>query len=146
MLTNGQKIINQIVSVLLFSFLTLSLFAYFMYTFSDFILQMISKSNKIILNKGAIYLFGAGITSLSLSIYMVYETWTQKPTPNALAKPVTKLAIFGLITCVIFPQLIHYPVNFYLKNQNYDICLSESYQWFNAHVITYTNNDSLCKE
>jgi hypothetical protein len=131
---------------LLFMFLSLGAFAWFGWSLFQTITQIASNNPVILFNKGALYMLGVGIGLSTLTYIALYEAILRLPLTNKVNKRINGGALISIITMIIFPQVIHYPVERFLEGRGYNICEPVSYQWFMYRKIIYVSNSEACAE
>ena len=107
--------------------------------------QINSTAAVITLEKGALYLFGAGFALAVLTYAMVYEGILRRPLTKTVAKRFSGLLIGGLLLTFGVPPVVRYIVNETLEAQGYHVCDLKSRQWPIFRDVVYAANAGLCE-
>ncbi|NMM42378.1 hypothetical protein [Pseudoalteromonas arctica] len=133
----------QIPTALLFiliSFFALGVFGYFTFTL---IFSILSESEIIRFDKGAMYMLGVGLTSGLLSFFMVYEILNKKVSASLNKKSIRPALIF-LGSIFVVPQLAGLAVDYYVESVGYVYCKEQSSQWLQNQTLIFASNEYSC--
>ena len=103
-------------------------------------------SEIVLFDKGACYLFGAGLGLSILTFVLVYEFWYGKPLSDKLSKMCTRLAFLSIVVLLVLPHVCHYITGNYLGSKGYIVCEKASTQWLFTKEIVYINETQDCGE
>ncbi len=131
---------------LLFVSLSLGALVWFGWSLFQMITQIASNSPIILFDKGALYMLGVGIGLSVLTYVALHEVILKRPLTKKMSKKINMSALVSLITLIIFPQIVHYPVERFLENRNYKICEQASYQWLLYRKIVYASSFEVCTD
>jgi len=104
-----------------------------------------TSSSVILFDKGALYMLGVGIGLAVLTYAVLHEVILKRPLTDKFSKIMNIGALTSIIVMIIFPQVIHYPVEQLLEKRGYKICNQASYQWFLYRRIVYTSSPEICE-
>ncbi|MCK4865280.1 MAG: hypothetical protein KAT06_07595 [Gammaproteobacteria bacterium] len=102
--------------------------------------EIMSNSDVLTFDKGAFYLFGVGFGLFVFVLAIIYS----KVVNNKLSDFIHRLIFFSLIGSVVLtfvlPQAIHFYIDSYTEQNNYQICRDQSHRWLHAVTIIYARN------
>lgn len=108
--------------------------------------QINSTAAVITLEKGALYLFGAGFALAVLTYGMVYEGILRRPLTKSVAKLFNGLLIGSLLLTFGVPPVVRYVVSETLEARGYQVCDLKSRQWPIFRDVVYGANAGFCED
>jgi len=136
----------RFLSVGFFLILTLSALAWFVVSIIGLAFQFRMNDAVVGFDKGSMYMLGAGLGLLLLTIGGVMQGLIGKELTPKQEALFAKGLISSLILMVTFPQLTHYIVANYAQKQNYIVCKNATYRWLLYSKIYYVKNETACIE
>ena len=130
--------------LIFFSIFSLVLLGWFLIESYLLFAHLISHQPYINFNKGAMYLLGGSICLLILLWLTFYTSVLKKTLTERLNKFYTRLFLASLVMTFALPQLVHYPLESYLQNQEYVTCPELSHRWLHAQTIVYGQSSLNC--
>ena len=98
----------------------------------------------VLIDKGSYYMLGVGISKSALAFIVVYEFWFGKALPDKLRGLCGRWAIAGLVVLFVFPHVMHFGADYYLKGRGYSVCDRASSQRMRFVRIVYAESTSVC--
>ena len=120
-----------------------ALFA-FSYKLVSLIDNIASHSKIIVFDKGAMYMFGVGMTTGFLVFLMIYEILQKKITAR-LNKIATYVGTGFLGLIFLFPMGAGFVVQGYIDNIGYVYCSKQSSRWLHAQTLVYAASEADCE-
>jgi len=68
----------------------------------------------------------------------------KKPLSDRLTRRIVTMVILGVVLTFLLPQMVHYPLAYYLEKRGYQVCKEASYQWLLYRKIVFTNDLATC--
>ena len=107
--------------------------------------QINSTAAVITLEKGALYLFGAGFALAVLTYAMVYEGILRRPLTKSVARLFSSLLIGSLLLTFGLPPVAGHVVDETLEARGYQVCDLKSRQWPIFRDVVYAATAGLCE-
>ena len=133
----------QILIVVFFLLLSSGLLAVFVYYSFLLFSAILSGSDIIAFNKGAVYMLGAGLISALLTYFLIYEI-IKKNISDSFNKKSKYIGLAFIGSVFLVPQLAEYGVNKYTESIGYMYCPEQSYRWLHAQNLVFTSNREIC--
>jgi len=84
----------------------------------DLYVDLSNKNNLITFDKGSLYLYGVGLTVLTIIFWIFLTIKSRNKLPGKLNKLLTIIFIASFLLTFTLPQIVHATLNSYLENQN----------------------------
>ncbi len=94
--------------------------------------------------KGACYMLGVSIASLSFTLMIVKEFWFLRPLTKKQNTYYSRVVISGVVLMFVFPHLAHYAADRYFTAHGYTVCEDASRQWLFMRDIVYIDQSVEC--
>lgn len=131
--------------VTLFLFWIIVGFGLLLYYSWTLLVEIVSQSSVVSLNKGAFYGLGVAIAIGALLFGDIIPTqMIKKPPSKKHQKRVVQIIVTGVLLTVTLPHIVHYSVAAHLKIQGYQTCDELSHRWLFARTIVFTNSPQAC--
>jgi len=128
----------------MFILTSLGAFSWFFWKFSALVTGITAEV--VLIDKGAFYMLGAGVTMLVLSFVMVREILLGKILTDKAASLLSKIGIAGVVIMFSLPHVIHYVSSSYLESNGYTVCEEASHQWLFNKKTVYIQESVECRE
>lgn len=144
MMGDRPSLLMRVFGPLLFLLLTGLAFSLFFLGMVALVSGLTAESTVISFNKGAMYMLGAGVGALCLSIGVVYHSLYSRKVPENLEKILIKGAIIGIIIMFVFPHAVHFSVSGIVETRKYVRCKEAEYRWLLYKKYVYTETQGAC--
>ncbi len=138
--------IVRITGPLMFALIGIPALLWFGVTLYTITGEILSSSSIVVFDKGAFYLLGSGLGTLTLAFVAGYEYWLDKVLPKRLNILCTKMLLISVAVVILLPQASHFFLNRHLENNNYTVCREASRQWLHDRTIVYLDSTENCHE
>ncbi len=124
----------------LFAIGSLAVFGYYAFQLS---VNIFSQSDFVVFNKGAMYMFGTGLSSGLLTYFFIYEI-LKKEISASFNKKATYVGLAFVGSIFILPQLADYEVHKFIDHIGYVYCPEQSYRWLHAQNLVFASDENSC--
>jgi hypothetical protein len=137
--------LTRVASVSVFAFCALGAIGWFLWSAMDLVSQLVSGSEVVAFDKGAVYMLGVGLGLALLTHAGVHEGILGRPMTKQFGRWMNIGAIGSIGVMLLFPHVFHAAVGQYLvKSQGYQVCEEASYRWLLYRRIFYTSTPEIC--
>jgi hypothetical protein len=139
-----QPFYSRILSVVFFLSMSIGSLIWFGSSIQNLISDLINMNNVITFDKGAMYVLGAGVGALSLSVAVVYTAIYQRRVSFSVEKVLIKIALIAVVVMFVLPQIAHLSVNRIIDDNSYQECEPLSYRWMLYKKYVFTQDEETC--
>ncbi|MBQ0732298.1 MAG: hypothetical protein KBT75_16480 [Oleispira antarctica] len=134
----------RILSVVFFVSFSVGSLVWFGSSLNNLVSDLINMRNIITFDKGAMYVLGAGVGALSLSVAVVYAAIYQRKVSFSIEKVLIKIALIAVVVMFVLPQIAHVLVNRIIDDNSYQECKPLSYRWMLYKKYVFTQDEETC--
>lgn len=140
------SLLIRIFGPLFFSMLAMLSVIWFFGSMVALVSDLMDSQPVITFNKGAMYMFGAGISLTFLSVGVIYNSLYSRKVPENLESILIRGAIIGLVIMCTFPQVTHFSINIIIEKRQYVSCEEAEYRWLLYKKYVYTKSHNTCSQ
>ncbi len=142
---DGPTVIARFSGLFLFLSVAVGCFSWFAWSSYNIVVQLTSDLEVVYIDKGSLYMFGAGVGLAALTFAIFYEGILKRTLTKQITKYITRSALVGISLMFILPQILHFPINQYLTGKGYVVCEQVSFQWLLYKKFVYTSSLYACE-
>ena len=108
--------------------------------------SMSSQKSTFMFEKSLFYLYGVGVGLLVYPFLIIYKNVLKLTVNESMSKWASIILLASVALTFILPQIMHYYIDTYTEENNYQICREQSHRWLHVVTIVYAKDGQCLSE